>query len=87
VGDPVTLALRPEKIMLMPADSDLQEGFSGFVENSIYLGTDTSYRVCLKGDIYIHVRSQNSIMGESRFNTKDSVKLTVAPGAARILAD
>jgi spermidine/putrescine transport system ATP-binding protein len=87
VGDPVTLALRPEKIMLMSADSGLQEGFIGTVENSIYLGTDTSYRVGLQGNIYIHVRGQNSIMGESRFKTGESVKLAVAPGAARILAD
>jgi spermidine/putrescine transport system ATP-binding protein len=87
VGDPVTLALRPEKIMLMSADSDLQDGFIGTVEKSIYLGTDTSYRICLEGEICIHVRGQNSITGESRFKDGNKVKLTVAPGAARILAD
>ena len=87
LDDRVTLALRPEKITLEPIDRNSGEGFIGQVEESIYIGTDTTYHVSLNEVVRMIVRGQNSIIGEAQFRVGDKVKLRVAPGAARILVD
>lgn len=87
LGDRVTLVLRPEKIALEAVEEISGEGFIGQVEESIYIGTDTTYHVSINGDIRLNVRGQNSIIGEAQFRVGDKVKLRVAPGAARVLMD
>ncbi|MCP4622818.1 MAG: ABC transporter ATP-binding protein [bacterium] len=87
VGDRVTLALRPEKIMIEAMDEGSGKGFTGKIENSIYIGTDTTYDISLDGDARITARGQNTITGEARFKVGDMVTVKVARGAARILAD
>jgi spermidine/putrescine transport system ATP-binding protein len=87
VGDPVTLVLRPEKIALEAIEGSSGEGFIGKVEDSIYIGTDTTYHISLNGEILVMVRGHNSIMGEAQFKIGEKVKLKVARGAARILRD
>lgn len=87
VGDRVTLAIRPEKIALEAVDGNSGEGFIGQIENSVYIGTDTSYHISLNGGIRMIVRGQNSMIGEARFRVGDMVTLRVVRGAARILVD
>jgi spermidine/putrescine transport system ATP-binding protein len=86
-GDPVTLALRPEKILLDAVDEGSGKGFIGKIENSVYIGTDTTYHISLDEDTQIAARGQNTILGEARFKVGDMVAVKVARGAARILVD
>ncbi len=87
-GDRVTLALRPEKILIVTTeDEGTETGFIGKIENSVYIGTDTTYHISLNEDTQIAARGQNTITGEARFKAGDRVKVKVAQGAARILAD
>lgn len=87
VGDRVTLALRPEKIALEAIDEVSEKGFIGKIENSIYIGTDTTYHISLNGDTQIVARGQNTIIGEAQFKVGDMVTVKAAQGAARILVD
>lgn len=86
-GDRVTLALRPEKILLEAIDKGSGKGFIGKIENSVYIGTDTTYHISLDGDTQIAARGQNTTLGEARFKVGDMVAVKVARGAARILVD
>ena len=87
VGDRVTLALRPEKIAIEAIDEVSEKGFIGKIENSIYIGTDTTYHISLNGDTQIFARGQNTIIGEAQFKVGDMVTVKAARGAARILVD
>ncbi len=60
-GAKVTIAIRPEKIFLGSGDapSDLENGYTGKVEEIIYIGTDTYYHIRLAGDVLIVARQQN----------------------------
>ncbi|MEN8243581.1 MAG: ABC transporter ATP-binding protein [Thermodesulfobacteriota bacterium] len=87
VGDRVTLALRPEKITLKAFDEGATQGFTGKIEDSVYIGTDTTYHISLNEDTGIAVRGQNTITGEARFKVGDRVTVKVGQGAARILVD
>ena len=86
-GDRVTLALRPEKIRLEAFDEGSTQGFTGKIEDSVYIGTDTTYHISLNEDTQIAARGQNTITGEARFKSGDRVTVIVGPGAARILVD
>ncbi len=87
IDDRVTLALRPEKIILDFPGAHEEGDMIGTVENSIYLGTDSAYQIRLNKALCLSVRGQNSISGEAHFQIKDKVTLKVAAGAARILAE
>jgi len=84
-NDTVTLALRPEKIVLDTAATREDGDIIGTVEHSTYLGTDTNYLVRLNDTVCLNVRGQNSITGEAYFQIRDEVALKIAPGTARIL--
>jgi spermidine/putrescine transport system ATP-binding protein len=60
-GANVTIAIRPEKIFLGSgaAPSDLENAYTGKVEEIIYIGTDTYYHIRLAGDVLIVARQQN----------------------------
>ncbi|MEZ4618237.1 MAG: ABC transporter ATP-binding protein [Caldilineaceae bacterium] len=60
-GAKVTIAIRPEKIFLGggEAPTDLENAYSGQVEEIIYIGTDTYYHVRLPGEVLIVARQQN----------------------------
>ena len=87
VGDRITLALRPEKIVLEDRDEESTQGIIGKIENSIYIGTDTTYHISLNEDTQIAARGQNTIIGEARFKVGEMVTVKVGRGAARILVD
>ena len=87
VGERVTLALRPEKIMLEAFNEGSTQGFTGKIEDSVYIGTDTTYHISLNEETKIAARGQNTITGEARFKPGDRVTVKVGRGAARILVD
>lgn len=84
----VTLAIRPEKIMLYPPDTDKNHCIPATVEDVIYLGTDTRFVVRLSPSSTIVVRRQN--LQQERFNTSvigQTVKVKLAPENIRILLE
>jgi len=60
-GAKVTIAIRPEKIFLGSgeAPADLENAYTGKVEEIIYIGTDTYYHIRLAGEVLIVARQQN----------------------------
>jgi len=80
-GTKVTLALRPEKIMLM------RNGATGTVAQTVYVGTDTNYEVRLADNMRLNVRVQNAVDGRQQFVVGDKVGIDVPAGAARMLQD
>jgi spermidine/putrescine transport system ATP-binding protein len=61
-GAQVIVAVRPEKISLLTdAPGDGLNSFPCEVEQVVYLGTDTRYRVCLSDNVSLMVREQNVI--------------------------
>jgi spermidine/putrescine transport system ATP-binding protein len=80
-GAAVTLALRPEKIVLRPG------GAHGTVTQAVYVGTDTNYEVQVSEATRLAVRVQNAVDGRGRFKVGDRVALEVPPAAARLLKD
>ncbi len=80
-GATVTVALRPEKIVLHPG------GAHGTVTQAVYVGTDTNYVVQLSVKTDLGVRVQNAVDGRARFAVGEHVGIEVPPGAARLLKD
>jgi spermidine/putrescine transport system ATP-binding protein len=61
-GTPVTVAVRPEKISLSTdAPAAGSNCFPCEIEQMVYLGTDTRYRVRLSPNVSLMVREQNAI--------------------------
>ncbi len=83
-GRPVTLSLRPEKIVL---SDDSATGLAGRVTDCVYLGTDTTYRIALENGPEVAARVQNAISERDGFGTGEDVTVVIAPGAARMLSD
>ena len=71
VGGEVALAVRPEKIELLPiahgalgsADDDRLSGVRGRVVDAHYIGTDTRYRIESGDGVELIVRVQNQLTG------------------------
>ena len=78
---PVTVALRPEKVTLGKG------ALSGTVRDAVYLGTNTSYTIDLGEGVLVAVRDGNSLSGQARFASGQTVKVDIPAGAARMLAD
>jgi len=56
----VTVAVRPEKILLSRAPfSETENVFAGTIEDTIYAGTDTHYLVRLTPSVLMRVSQQN----------------------------
>jgi len=87
IGDHVTLALRPEKITLYHIDENIEDTFTGYINTTIYIGTDTTYLMTANNNIELTTREPNSIVGQARFKEGDKVNIKVAQGAIRILED
>ena len=59
-GTPVTVAVRPEKIRLLPHPAKGEHNsFPVQVEQVVYVGTDTRFRVRLSDNVTLAVREQN----------------------------
>lgn len=94
-GAEITLAIRPEKIHLYDLDESFQTFpvnessdtiVSGLVEEVIYIGTDTRYRIALAEGIYLFVREQNHGFGaEHNFAVGEKLKLHWRAEHAQVL--
>jgi spermidine/putrescine transport system ATP-binding protein len=84
VGERLKLSLRPEKIRLLPSNAD--GNLSGEILETMYLGTDTTYRI-KAGNLSLDARDPNALSGNARFRPGDTVKLSIAPNAAKVLHD
>jgi spermidine/putrescine transport system ATP-binding protein len=80
-GAAVTLAIRPEKILLKAG------GTVATIVQTVYVGTDTNYEVRLAESLRLNVRVQNAVDGRPAFAVGDKVGIDVPPGAARMLQD
>jgi len=91
VGQRVTVAVRPEKVRLVPIEAPGTNGLlHGRIEEVIYIGTDTFYVVRMSDDTTIRVRSQNDrnrLDGGMLLPVGTPVSLTWATDAARILTE
>ena len=60
VGSTVTLSIRPEKILVQRGPAGAQGNvWQGTVEEAVYLGTDTRYRVRVADNLSLVVQEQN----------------------------
>ncbi len=91
VGQEVTVAVRPEKVRLVPVEAPEANGLlQGRIEEVIYIGTDTFYVVRVSDDTTIRVRSQNDrnrLDAGLLLPVGTPVSLTWATDAARILTE
>jgi len=91
VGDPASLAIRPEKVRIYPVGQaptyPEMSHVSGRIEQMIYVGIDTRFVVRLQTDASMMVRLPNNIPGASQFKINDQVELRWDRAHARILKE
>ncbi len=80
INQPVTLALRPERIQLCFPDED-NSTWTGLVEEVLYAGKETRYRVRVSPEIILTV----STPGSNGIAVGERVGLTWAPQSLRLI--
>jgi ABC-type Fe3+/spermidine/putrescine transport system ATPase subunit len=86
-GQPVSVAVRPEKVRL---NAEIKDGnnLKGHVEDVIYIGTDTHYGVRFAGGQKVRIRSQNIMTGQHEIvQIGDEVSVSFSYGSPRILTE
>ncbi|MBN1136925.1 MAG: ABC transporter ATP-binding protein [Anaerolineae bacterium] len=91
-GDLVTVAVRPEKVRLLPrALGGENNTFDGRVEQVVYIGTATVFKIRLSDQVLLTVREQNVISAAERraydWGSGGQVHVTWPYDAGRILLD
>lgn len=87
VGQHITLAVRPERLMLMGLEHANGAGLAGVVRESVYLGTDTRFAVALRSGESVVARLRNvGGHGRGEFAVGQPVKVFWSPEDARALA-
>jgi putrescine transport system ATP-binding protein len=89
-GMPITLALRPEKILISRTKPDGPNAISGVVDDLGYYGKDSLYKVKLPTGTVVSVNSVNARRvseSERVARWEDAVWLSFDPGAAILLKD
>jgi spermidine/putrescine transport system ATP-binding protein len=86
-GGDVTLAVRPEKIEVLPdcGPTPGRNVLAGAVADIVYLGTHTQYVVALPGGQQIAVHHQNRLPGAADFTSGTPVCLSFAPESCTLL--
>ena len=85
-GQAVTVALRPEKLALQSSPGTKGGGLTGFVQELVFIGTDTRYVVRLETGELVTVRVQNAGQGSSNsWRSGDPVQVHWEQQCARIL--
>jgi len=88
VGQPVAVAIRPEKIVVQGPGDTPQECVPGRVDEVVYIGTDTRYIIQLTEKTNLVARVQN--LGKetiTAYAPGSEVAVTWEPGVARILTE
>jgi spermidine/putrescine transport system ATP-binding protein len=81
----VTLSVRPERLHLVPADTEA--ALPCRIEAQIYLGTDLQYQVSLSDGARLTVRTPNSVDQSLRFVVGSQAGLLFDQGSASVLHD
>jgi spermidine/putrescine transport system ATP-binding protein len=85
-GEPVRIAVRPEKIAVASAAEAAPAGWPGTISSRVYLGTSTTYRVRLDAGPELTVFEQNrACADEVKLDIGAAVRLTPSPGAPVVL--
>jgi len=84
-GARVTLAVRPERVSLVPAGAP--GALAGRIEDIVYVGSDTSFHVLLADGLRFRVRVQNRDGAAPRFAPGDPVGLVIPAAAVQVLED
>lgn len=86
-GQKVAVAVRPEKLGIRPFDT-AENVYPGRIEEVVYIGTDTHYRVRLPGDQQVRVREQNDDpYSRPLANVGDEARVFFERAAARVLTE
>jgi spermidine/putrescine transport system ATP-binding protein len=87
IGQSVTLALRPERLVIS-AGAERMASVQGKVREVIYLGTDSRYLVEIGSGQELVVRSQNTgVSDPATFDTGDTVHIGWEPDDAQVLIE
>jgi spermidine/putrescine transport system ATP-binding protein len=85
-GQAVTITVRPEKVLLTPADGSGRAGLAGVVREVVYIGTDTRYLVHLPSGDRVVARIQNvGGRGRGEYRVGEAVLVDWAAADARVL--
>lgn len=86
IGEAVSIAVRPEKIHLNPAEADGQNVAQGVVDEFAYLGDITLYRIKLETGLIVEVTQANTRLDSVRRVTWDTgVTLSFSPQNALLV--
>jgi len=86
-GQRVSVAVRPEKMSLKD-ESPTANRFTARIDEIVYLGTDTNFRVCLPGGQLVRVRQQNNAPdAQVQAQVGEQVVVSFPVNAARVLVD
>jgi len=86
----VTLALRPEKIIISQTRPETANVVEGVVKDLAYFGKDSLYRITLPSGALVQVHAVNARRGDEAARVADwddKVWLSFEPGAAIVLGD
>jgi putrescine transport system ATP-binding protein len=89
-GQGVTLALRPEKIVISRERPEAANVIEGVVKDLAYFGKDSLYRITLPSGALVQVHAVNTRRGDEAARVADwddRVWLSFDPGAAIVLGD
>ena len=84
IEDEVTLAVRPERVIL---GAPGQGSLAGSIDQIVYEGTDTTYHVRLAPGVRFRVCEQNRDGARPRFHQGDAVSLSLPADAVRVLVE
>ena len=83
--DRVTLAIRPEQVTLATAGSD--SSLEGELQDAVYIGTDTQYRIRLGDDNLFTARVQNAHGRRQLFESGERIGIVIDPSSVQLLKD
>lgn len=91
-GQVLTVVIRPEKISIIPTEdaknNSKNNSFHGKIEEAIYLGTDTRYRVRLTANISLIIRQQNLQRDRLQpYAVGETVNLFISPENISLLTE
>lgn len=75
IGERVCFSIRPEKISILNNEKQQKYALNGFIEEIIYIGETTRYKLIVGKETVINVREMN-IGNRSPFKQGDKVKLS-----------
>ncbi len=86
IGQKVTFAIRPEKVMLTRSTADTPANLKGIVQEVVYIGIDTRYVIRLTSGKSLETRIRNTEhRGWGEFEVGDAVGVSWLPEEAQLL--